>query len=689
MFILSAAGFSYTPLSDVSGNPVTVTLGGETTLRLTALSAALNLQLNYLLLLPTTDPVSGAYVASNGPLGANVSGDETVRATVLNGSTGAAGAQILFDGADVTTQATVTPNASGFAGAYDPAGTMAPGSSHTVRLILADGAGTKTTNDWSFTVGAAVTLPTNVKTAPGTGVGSGFNIHIHKINNAITGLAHTAARAEQQLAGQLVDTAGVPYDNEALGPNGDGLSTNLVLNFQQLGQPTGYVAGDEPYPYIDPSLGDPDNIAMEATAYLDLAAGMYRFGVRSDDGFRLTVGPTFATATQVVGVYEGGRGDTLPGGATEFNVLVIEPGLYPARLIYYEGNGGASLEFYTVDPVTLKRTLVNAPDSPVKAYTARSAQLYTPTISITAPADQTNFPLNAKTNVDLKVDAAVQGATISKVEYFAGTNKVGEGTTAPFTFTWSNVDVGHYTISAKATDSQGFTAASTNIHISVGTPLSINFQAATATTPEGYLPDLGDVYGDRGNGHNYGWDVDNTANARERNNVNSPDKRYDTFNHMQKPLPAGRVWEIEVPNGVYKIFGASGDPTATDSVFDIRAEDVPFISGVPSTGNWFADGSATVEVKDGKLTLTNGPQGANNKINFIDIYALSTQQQEPPNLAVAVSNGNINVTWTGGGTLQYKTDIMAATWTDTGNSTGSFTETIPTGPGAKFFRVSR
>jgi hypothetical protein len=600
-----------------------------------------------------------------------------------------AAATISFDGTDVTSQATVTPSAGGFVGTFDPAGTLTPGSAHTVSVVLTDSAGTKTTNNWTFTVGSGVTLPDNINTAPGTGLTPGFNVKIHKIDNAITGLANTAARAEQQVAGQLADSAGVVYDNQAAGPNGDGLSTNLVLNFQQLGQIAGYVGADEPYPYIDPAAGDPNNIALEATAYLELQPGMYRFGVRSDDGFRVTVGPTFGTATQVVGVYEGGRGDPIPVGVTEFNVFVTEAGLYPFKLLHYEGTGGASLEFYTVDPATQKRTLVNAPDSPVKAYTARSSQLFVPTVSITAPTAGGNFPLNASTNVEIKVDAAVQGGTITKVEFFEGTNKLGEATSAPFTFTAQNVGIGRHTITAKATDNQGFSATSSPITFTVGTPLvRVNFQAATAITPEGYLPDLGDIFGDSGNGFSYGWDEDNTAHARERNNANSPDKRYDTFNHMQKPAPAGTQWEIEIPNGSYRIFGASGDPTATDSVFDVRAEGQPFISGVPVTGNWFFDGTTTVTVSDGRLTLSNGPQAANNKINWIDIYAVAGGQQPQPQLTATTSGGNINITWTGGGTLEFKTDLNAPTWTSTGNSSGTFSEPTSTAQ-MKFFRVAR
>ena len=47
-------------------------------------------------------------------------------------------------------------------------------------------------------------------------------------------------------------------------------------------------------------------------------------------------------------------------------------------------------------------------------------------------------------------------------------------------------------------------------------PVRVNFQTASAAVPSGYLPDAGLAFGDRGNGQSYGWNVDNTAQMRDR-----------------------------------------------------------------------------------------------------------------------------------------------------------------------------
>src|SRR5439155_37928 len=64
---------------------------------------------------------------------------------------------------------------------------------------------------------------------------------------------------------------------------------------------------------------------------------------------------------------------------------------------------------------------------------------------------------------------------------------------------------------------------------------TVNFQPAGAPRPVGYLADTGAAFGPRSGGRTYGWNVDNSANARDRNASGSADQRYDTLNHLQKP----------------------------------------------------------------------------------------------------------------------------------------------------------
>jgi uncharacterized protein (TIGR03382 family) len=148
--------------------------------------------------------------------------------------------------------------------------------------------------------------------------------------------------------------------------------------------------------------------------------------------------------------------------------------------------------------------------------------------------------------------------------------------------------------------------------------VKINFQPVGVPPPAGYLADTGDAFGDRGNGFLYGWDMDNSAAARERMSPESPDLLHDTFIHMQKGVPDAR-WEIAVPDGSYDVHLVSGDPMNFDSDFQINVEDKLIISGIPTPAMPWYDNTVRVVVADGLLTISNAPTGMNDKVNFIEI----------------------------------------------------------------------
>jgi hypothetical protein len=155
------------------------------------------------------------------------------------------------------------------------------------------------------------------------------------------------------------------------------------------------------------------------------------------------------------------------------------------------------------------------------------------------------------------------------------------------------------------------------------TPIKVNFQPASSPAAPGYLVDGGAVFGNRGNGQSYGWNVDNAANARDRNSTSSPggEQRYDTLNHLQK-TPGARTWELAIPNGPYWVRIAAGD-TGTASVFHTTVEGVTIMNVAQATGQQWFQNTGVVNVQDGRLTVTNGGSAVNNKICFIEVVSLA------------------------------------------------------------------
>ena len=204
----------------------------------------------------------------------------------------------------------------------------------------------------------------------------------------------------------------------------------------------------------------------------------------------------------------------------------------------------------------------------------------------------------------------------------------------------------------------GTGSSSYSVVVSATTTVNINFQIPTTVTPLGYLADTGIVFSVQQAGYSYGWDVDNGPNARERASTLSPDKRYDTFTHLQKQVPA-RAWEIAIPNGTYSVHMVSGDPTATDSAFRLNLEGALSMSGVPNNPNFWVESTSTVTVADGRLSLTVDPAAAGNtannaKINFIDIApvsAVAPSISSQPQSVTTIQGANTNFNVTTAGTL--------------------------------------
>lgn len=90
-----------------------------------------------------------------------------------------------------------------------------------------------------------------------------------------------------------------------------------------------------------------------------------------------------------------------------------------------------------------------------------------PTVSITSPVSGATFV--APATVPLAA-TATDNTSVSLVEYFQGTTFIGSASSAPYTLNWTGVTEGGYTLTAKATDSQGGTAVSAPVSMAVGRP---------------------------------------------------------------------------------------------------------------------------------------------------------------------------------------------------------------------------
>ena len=238
--------------------------------------------------------------------------------------------------------------------------TLLPWNSlHTNTIAFADVNGAWTTNTWTWTayypmLHATNSLPLGSLSLPG------WNVRMVWTNGATLG--NSLARAEKQLATPPT----IPYM----------LTTQMVsqvLNWNDAGDgTTAQMFGH----FYDPSLvsgvpglppdGSHDNIAVESFAYLQLTAGVHRFGAVSDDGFQVRSGYGLRdTNATVMGVKDGGTFDNT------FDFAVEADGLYPVRCLWYENGGSADFQLFSVDLNDPNaRVLINDPNAPAGVVAA-------------------------------------------------------------------------------------------------------------------------------------------------------------------------------------------------------------------------------------------------------------------------------------------------------------------------------
>lgn len=109
-----------------------------------------------------------------------------------------------------------------------------------------------------------------------------------------------------------------------------------------------------------------------------------------------------------------------------------------------------------------------------------------PTVSIASPANGATFSQPA--TITSTANASDVDGTITKVEFFQGATKLGEDLTAPYSFTWSDVAGGDYSLTAKATDNTGAMTTSVAVNVTVNASL---LPTVTATASDSSASEAG------------------------------------------------------------------------------------------------------------------------------------------------------------------------------------------------------
>lgn len=91
--------------------------------------------------------------------------------------------------------------------------------------------------------------------------------------------------------------------------------------------------------------------------------------------------------------------------------------------------------------------------SPYVTITETGTSTPVVSVTITSPDDGQSF--TAPASISFSATASVTDGSVARVEFYNGGTKLGQDTTSPYTFAWSNVTAGNYQLIAKAIDNSG------------------------------------------------------------------------------------------------------------------------------------------------------------------------------------------------------------------------------------------
>lgn len=233
-----------------------------------------------------------------------------------------------------------------------------------------------------------------------------------------------------------------------------------------------------------------------------------------------------------------------------------------------------------------------------------------PTVSISAPAQNASFAAGA--TITLSATATDSDGSVTKVEFFNGNTKLGEDTSAPFEFSWTNAAPDStYTITARATDNSGAVAVSASRSISVGAVPNVAPTIAILAPANNFKANVGSTVT---------WsaqadDSDGTVAGVEFFAINPAAPVFDDTTRLGVGVRQGNTsaYELQTPAlavGTYTVVARATDDDgdiATSASVQVVINALPAISfNAPANGSIFLPGAnltlkATASDADGSI----------------------------------------------------------------------------------------
>jgi len=178
--------------------------------------------------------------------------------------------------------------------------------------------------------------------------------------------------------------------------------------------------------------------------------------------------PGYSAGLQV-GTYTTAQLNALGIADNDISTITVQSGYQV--ILYNNNNMDASGGSYTTTTNTSCLTTVGFNDmtSSIKvSLVTTNPDNQAPTVTLTSPSNGTTA--NAPATITVSANASDADGSIAKVDFYNGSALLFSDNAAPYTYTWSNVAAGNYTVKAIATDNKGANTTSGSATITVNNP---------------------------------------------------------------------------------------------------------------------------------------------------------------------------------------------------------------------------
>jgi len=256
-------------------------------------------------------------------------------------------------------------------------------------------------------------------------------------------------------------------------------------------------------------------------------------------------------------------------GANLGNALTAAP--YTANVDTANAANGA----HTLSAVARDLAGNQATASPVTVVVNNLVVTSLPSISLTSPVNGARYSSPAA--ISLAATVTANAHTITQVQFYNGSTLLGSAATAPYSFTWANVNAGSYTLNAALVYDSGSTVVSSLATITVTNPpapSSLTFASTSGAISAPFYATnnaiLQPAYTSLAAGGQavYTFNVSTAGNYVVSALVNAPSKDNNSFfvNIDAQPTDPTMIWDIPVTTGfVSQTVSWRGNGTASST----------------------------------------------------------------------------------------------------------------------------